>query len=239
MVIGANSDIAIATAHRFAKSGFNLYLASRNYDECKKNAADIMIRYQVDAVAMAFDARDYDSHHSFFGGLAVKPHGVVIAFGVMHNQEDSQENFTLTQEMIEVNYMGFVNISEIIAANFELRKSGFIAGMSSVAADRGRQSNYLYGSTKAAITTYLSGLRHRMIKSGVSVLTIKPGFVRTKMTSGLNLPAKLTAKPEQIAEAIFKGVKKKKSVIYAPPVWRLIMLIIIHMPSFIFHKTKL
>jgi short-subunit dehydrogenase len=239
LVLGANSDMALATAHRFAKAGYSIYLASRNLGECEKNAADLRLRYGVQAQVLAFDASDFASHSAFYAGLAVKPAGVVLAFGVMQDQAAAQADFALAQKMIEVNYAGAVSIFEIIAADFEARKSGFMVGISSVAGDRGRMSNYLYGSTKAALTAYLAGLRHRMSKSGVSVLTVKPGFVATKMTADLDLPAKLTAQPSEVAEAIFKAVQKRKATVYVKPIWWLIMQIIVHLPNFIFHKTKM
>jgi short-subunit dehydrogenase len=239
LILGANSDMAKATAKRYAQAGYNLYLASRNLDECEKTAADIRLRSQVEVLALSFDGRDFKSHAAFYAGLVAKPQGVVVAFGMMHDQQQAQADFGLAQEMIEANYAGAVSILEIIAADFEQRQNGFIVGISSVAGDRGRQSNYIYGSTKAAFTTYLAGLRHRLVKSNVSVLTVKPGFVATKMTAELDLPAKLTAQPEQVAQAIFNAVAKKKSTIYVKPIWRLIMLLIIHVPNFVFHKTKL
>lgn len=239
LILGANSDMALATAHRFAQAGYSIYLASRNQEICEKNAADLRLRYGVHAQALAFDASDFASHAGFYADLAVKPAGVVLAFGVMQDQAAAQADFALAQQMIDVNYAGAASIFEIIAADFEARKSGFMVGISSVAGDRGRMSNYLYGSTKAALTAYLAGLRHRMSQSGVSVLTVKPGFVATKMTADLDLPAKLTAQSSEVAEAIFKGVQKRKSTIYVKPIWWLIMQIIVHLPNFIFHKTKL
>ncbi len=239
LILGANSDMAIACAKRYAKEGFNIYLASRNQTECKKTAVDLRIRYSTEILSLTFDATDFSSHESFYANLPAKPKGVIVAFGMMHEQLESQQSFKLTQNMIEVNYAGAVSILEIIAADFEQRLFGFIVGISSVAGDRGRQSNYLYGSTKAALTAYLAGLRHRLIFSDVSVLTVKPGFVATKMTAGLDLPMKLTAQPEQVAETIFDAVKKRKATVYVKPIWRLIMLIIIHLPNFVFHKSKL
>jgi decaprenylphospho-beta-D-erythro-pentofuranosid-2-ulose 2-reductase len=239
LILGANSDMAIACAKRYAKSGYNIYLASRNVSECEKTATDVSVRFQVEALALKFDARDFSSHSQFYNDLPHKPKGVIVAFGMMHEQHAAQEDFILAQDMIEANFTGTVSILEKIAADFERRMSGFIVGISSVAGDRGRQSNYIYGSTKAALTAYLAGLRHRLSVSGVNVLTVKPGFVATKMTADLDLPEKLTAQPEQVADNIFSAVEKNKSTIYVKPIWRLIMLIITHIPNFVFHKTKL
>jgi decaprenylphospho-beta-D-erythro-pentofuranosid-2-ulose 2-reductase len=188
---------------------------------------------------LPFDAQDFKTHEDFYADLVVKPQGVVLAFGFMADQQAAQKDFALAKAMIDTNYTGAVSILEIIAADFEQRQSGFIVGISSVAGDRGRMSNYIYGSTKAAFSAYLAGLGHRLIKSNVSVLNVKLGFVATKMTADLDLPAKLTAQPEQVANSIFNAVQKKKSTIYVKPIWRLIMLIIVHLPSFVFHKTKM
>lgn len=239
LILGANSDIAIATARRFAKAGCNLYLASRNMDELEKTATDIQLRNQIEVKAVALDATDFASHVAFYKSLEPKPAGVIVAFGVMHDQKAAQDDFVLAQQMVNTNYLGALSLLENCCADFAARKSGFIVGISSVAGDRGRKSNYIYGSSKAAFTAYLAGLRHRLINQGVSVLTVKPGFVATKMTAGLDLPAKLTAQTDEVAEAIFRGVKKEKQVIYIKPIWRSIMLIIQHLPNFVFHRTQL
>lgn len=239
LVLGANSDIALAIAKRYAKEGFNIYLTSRDIDKCEINASDIRIRYQIEVESLFFDACDFSSHGSFYSGLKVKPEGAVLAFGVMHEQLQAQANFLLAKEMIDANFSGSISISEVIAEDFEKRKSGFIVGISSVAGDRGRMSNYIYGSTKAAFSAYLSGLAHRLSKNNVLVLTVKPGFVDTKMTQGLDLPDRLTAQPEQVANAVYKAVLKKKNMIYVLPIWRFIMLIIKHAPTFLFHRTSL
>lgn len=239
LILGANSDMAIACAKRYAQAGFNLYLASRNLSECEKTATDLSLRYPVEIQALQFDAENFIDHANFYENLVVKPIGVIVAFGLMKDQQTAQSDFHEAKAMINTNYCGAVSILEIIATDFEQRQSGFIVGISSVAGDRGRQSNYIYGSSKAAFSAYLAGLRHRLVKSGVTVLTVKPGFVATKMTKDLDLPSQLTAQPEQVAQAIFKAVENKNSVIYVKPIWRLIMFIIIHLPNFVFHKTKL
>lgn len=239
LILGANSDIAISIARCYAKSGFNLYLAARNISECEKNAADLMLRFKVKTQCLLFDALDFDNHIQFYQNLKDKPWGVVVAFGVMFDQIDSQNNFNLTKRMIETNYTGTINILEIIASDFEKRKFGFIVGISSVAGDRGRMSNYIYGSTKAAFSNYLAGLCHRLVRSNITVLNVKPGFVSTKMTKHLSLPKILTANTDQVANAIYKAVNKKKTTIYVLPIWRIIMLFIVHLPDTIFHKTKL
>ena len=239
LVLGANSDMAKATARRFAQAGYNIYLASRNTEELDKEVHHLELKYQVKSKARFFDALDFSSHAAFYAELDPKPAGVVLAFGMLGDQKQGQDDMQHAQKLIDTNYTGAVSILETIAADFERRRHGFIVGISSVAGDRGRQSNYIYGSAKAGLSVYLSGLRHRLFPAGVQVLTIKPGFVATKMTAGLDLPQKLTAKPGEVAERIYKGVTKKKNTIYVKPIWRLIMWIIIHLPEWVFKRTKL
>ncbi|MGM0582469.1 MAG: SDR family oxidoreductase [Bacteroidota bacterium] len=239
LILGANSDIATATAKYFARRGYNLQLASRSTDELEKTASDLSIRYAVDVKSLKFDATNFESHKGFYNGLEEKPDGVIVAFGTMYDQEKAQKNFNLSKNTIETNYLGAVSILEIIASDFEARKHGFIASISSVAGDRGRKSNYIYGSSKSALSSYLKGLSHRLADTNISVLNVKPGFVDTKMTAHLELPTFLTAQPIEVAKAIYKGVKKDKETIYVKGIWRFIMLIIIHIPAFIFKKTDL
>lgn len=239
LVLGANSDMALAAAKRFAKEGWNIYLASRNIKQLDLEANHISIAFQVDVRVYPFDAFHPEAHQDFYDNLPQKPDGVVLAFGVMHDQVAAQNDFILANQMMQVNYVGVVSVLEIVAHDFENRKTGFIVGISSVAGDRGRMSNYIYGSSKAALTVYLAGLRHRLSKSGVHVMTVKPGFVATKMTEHLKLPKKLTASAVQVGDAIYEGVLKKKNTLYVKPIWRWIMLIIMHVPEFIFKKTSL
>jgi short-subunit dehydrogenase len=239
LILGAGSDIARATARRFAESGHDIYLASRNVIDLNAEAANLALKYNVAAKSYYFDALKPETHEAFYNRLNPKPAGVILSYGMLGDQILAQKDFSMAKMVIDTNYTSAVGILEIIAADFEKRQTGFIAGVSSVAGDRGRQSNYIYGSAKAGFSAYLSGLCHRMYKSGVHVLTVKPGFVDTKMTATLDLPGNLTAKPEKVAEQIFKAVQKRKNVIYVKPVWRMIMLIIIHLPNFIFKRTKL
>jgi short-subunit dehydrogenase len=141
--------------------------------------------------------------------------------------------------MIRSNYLSLVSIVGEIANRMEQRGSGVIIGVSSVAGDRGRATNYIYGSAKAGFTAFLSGLRGRLISRGVTVITIKPGFVHTRMTEGLDLPAILTAAPTELALAIRRAHKKKRLVVYHRPVWRLILLAISMLPERFFARLKI
>ena len=239
LVLGANSEIAKATARIFAQAGYNLYLASRNTEELDREVRHLSLRYHVRAQALFFDALDFPSHDPFYSNLSPKPTGLILCFGILNDQTQTKHGFYESKINIDTNYTGAVSILETAAKDFEQRGHGFIVGFSSVAGDRGRQSNYLYGSAKAGLSTYLDGMRNRLFPAGVYVLTVKPGFVDTKMTAGLDLPNRLTAKPAEVGSRVFKAVRKKKCTIYIKPIWKFIMIIIIHIPECIFKRTKL
>ena len=231
LIVGAKSDIAKATAREYAKHGYDLYLAARNPDELIEFAKDVTVRTQKTVKLLELDILDYKSHQTFYDQLEEKPLGVVSAVGYLGEQEKAQSDFEEAQRIMDTNYTGVVSLFNIIANDFEKRRSGFIVGISSVAGDRGRKSNYIYGSAKAALTAYLSGLRNRLYDAQVHVLTVKPGFVATKMTEELDLPEKLTAQPEEVAEDIYKAQQKGKSVLYTKWIWKWVMMIIKMIPE--------
>ena len=239
LIIGAKSDIAKATAREYAKHGYDLYLAARNVSELEEFANDVTVRTQRAVKILELDILDYKSHQSFYDQLEEKPLGVISAIGYLGEQEKAQSDFEEAQQIMDANYTGVVSLFNIIADDFEKRKSGFMVGISSVAGDRGRKSNYIYGSAKAALTTYLSGLRNRLYDAQVHVLTVKPGFVATKMTEGMDLPEKLTAQPEEVAADIYHAQKKGKSVLYTKWMWKWVMLIICNIPEFQFKKMDI
>jgi len=164
---------------------------------------------------------------------------VIAVAGYLGDQEKAEINFTEAKKIIDTNYTGYVSILNIISNDFEKRENGFIIGISSVAGDRGRKSNYYYGSSKAAFTTYLSGLRNKLFNRGIKILTVKPGFVKTKMISDIKTSALLTATPKEVAEDIYKAFVKNKDVIYTKWFWKYIMLIIKHIPEMIFKKLSI
>ena len=177
LILGANSDVAYAVAESLPEQEkAHLFLASRNLELLEKMAQDLQNRYQVGATALYFDATSYKSHANFYESLQPKPDGVVLAFGYLGDQTKAQEDFSEAKEIIEINFLGAVSILEVIARDFERRGHGFIIGMSSVAGERGRQSNYLYGAAKGALTVYLSGLRNRLHKKRILVITGTPGL---------------------------------------------------------------
>ena len=239
LVLGASSDIANATARRYASDGYDLILAGRDLEELARTASDIQIRLNVRAWAVHFDARAFSTHESFYESLPAKPDGVLCAIGYLGNQSAAESDLSETQKVIETNFTGCVTILNIVANDFERREAGFMIVLSSVAGDRGRRSNYLYGSSKAGLTAYLSGLRSRLSKVNVQVLTVKPGFVATRMTEGMNLPPLLTAKPEMVARDIVRAQKKGNNAVYTRWFWRWIMLVIRSIPEFVFKKMPL
>lgn len=239
LILGAASDMAVALAKKFGKEGYDIQLAARTVDRLKPLQSDIRIRYEVSCTLHEFNALDYDSHYSFFTSLAVKPDITVCVFGYLGDNEKARSSWEESQKIIHTNYTGAVSILNIISNYYASKQQGTIVGISSVAGERGRQSNYIYGSAKAGFTAYLSGLQNRMFHEGVHVISVLPGFVYTKMTENLKLPPLLTASPEQVADVIYKAVKKKKNVVYVKWFWKWIMMIIKSIPVSIFKKLKL
>jgi short-subunit dehydrogenase len=239
LILGASSDVALACARQLASAKSNLILAGRDIESLSIISNDLRIRYQVEVKAFQFDALAFESHEQFYRDIETKPDVTICVFGLLGDQAESEKSWNASQRVIESNYTGAVSILNVIANDYEKRKTGVIVGISSVAGERGRQSNYIYGSAKAGFTAYLSGLRNRMFKSGVHVVTVKPGFIDTRMTAGLKLPKPITAKPDQVAKAILRSIKKKKNIVYTLPIWQLIMMIIKNIPEGIFKKLKL
>lgn len=236
LILGATSDIAQAIAKKYAAEGWGLTLAARNAQELDAIASDLKIRSSAEVRTALFDAVAFDTHPAFYESLEVKPDAVIAVFGYMGDQLLARTDFSEVLNTIQVNFTGMVSILNLVAADFEARGTGAIAAVSSVAGDRGRQSNYIYGSAKAGLTAYLGGLRNRLAPKGVHVMTVKPGFCRTKMTEQLELPSALTAEPDQVAAAVYSGMENQRNVVYTLWMWRWIMLIIKHIPEFIFKK---
>ncbi len=239
LVLGASSDIAKAVAREYAKAGCDLILAGRNVDELQRDGEDYRIRYGIGATVVRFDALDVQSHDRFYKSLSPRPDGVVCAIGYLGDQMHGQRDFLEARTILDTNYLGCVSILGVIADDFEQRRSGFIIGISSVAGDRGRKSNYLYGSAKAGFTAYLSGIRNRLSAANVQVLTVKPGFVATRMTEGKDLPKLLTSTPGKVARDIVRAQRKGRDSIYTPWYWRWIMFLIRFIPERFFKTLSL
>lgn len=239
LVLGGTSDIGRMTARSFAAAGWTIRLAGRDLDALQRERDDIAARSGVAVTNHHFDVLDTASFPSFLDALPELPDAVVSVIGLLGDQKDSEADLDRAAIVMRSNYEGPALILGLLAERFLARGHGAIVGVSSVAGDRGRASNYIYGSAKAGLTAYLAGLRHRAAKTGVHVLTVKPGFVRTRMTEGMKLPGALTAEPGEVGDAILRGVERQKDVIYVRPAWRVIMLIIRAIPEPIFKKLSL
>ena len=244
LILGATSGIARALAYRLSQDGHSLILAGRNQDELTRMASDLRLRHNVNAEVAEFSALDYASHPEFFENCirqtSGRLQGVLLCYGDMLPQAATEKSFDDARRVIDVNFTSAVSILSQAATYLEERKSGFIGVISSVAGDRGRQSNYTYGAAKAGLSAFTQGLRNRLYKSGVHVLTIKPGFVATRMTAGLlNPKSPLVASPEKVANDIVRAIKRRRTVLYTPWFWRPIMTLICSIPESIFRKMKL
>lgn len=240
LILGGNSDVAHAVALKFAgDANAGITLASRDMELLEKKAKDIEIRCNTCVLAVAFDAADPKSHASFYHRLDPKPDVVVAAFGYPGDQNRAQSDGVEARRIIETNFTGAVSILEIAAADLETKRKGTIIGIGSVAGLRGRQSNYIYGAAKGALGVYLSGLRNRLSRSGVHVITVLPGFIDTKMTAGMELPVLLTATPKQVADDIYHAYQRSKNTIYTRWFWRWIMAIIRSIPEPLFKRLSL
>lgn len=239
LILGAGSDMAVVIAKKFAAEKYNIQLAARNIEQIKSLQSDITIRYQVQCSLHVFNAVEFETHKQFFEQLNPKPDITISVFGYLGDNEKARTNAPETLAIIHTNYTAAVSVLNEAALYYTQVKSGTIVGISSVAGERGRQSNYMYGSAKAGFTAYLSGLRNRLFKENVHVVTVLPGFVYTRMTEELNLPKLLTAQPAEVGDAIYKAVLQKKNIVYVRWFWRYIMLIIKLIPEPVFKKLKL
>lgn len=242
LVVGASSAIARAFARRVARDGAAVLLAGRDLDDLHTLAADIRLRGAADVSVLAFDAGDDAGHAAFVATLADRLGGrrlnLFYAAGSMADQDRLAGDFDLAKSVVAVNYLAVVSLTTRLEATFRAQKGGAVVVLGSVAGDRGRRKNYLYGSAKAGLAAYLQGWRSRMLGDGVKVVTVKPGFVDTAMTWGL--PGLfLVAAPEAVAEAAFAAVGRGRDVIYAPGFWRPVMAIIRAIPEPIFKRLSI
>lgn len=237
LILGARSDIARALAHEYAARGCDLILAARDPAALEADCADLALRHKIGARAVAVDVTD-GAPDAFFAALDEVPGTIVMVAGLLGDQDEAVADDALAARIMETNYNGPARYL-LAAARLMEKKGSAIIGISSVAGDRGRGSNLVYGSAKAGFTAFLSGLRNRLVQRDIQVLTVKPGFVDTRMTEGMKLPGALTAKPEAVARAIVRAQEKGRGVIYAKAVWRPIMQIIRLIPEPVFKRLKL
>lgn len=239
-IFGALSDIAVAIARRLAEKKASLVLIARDEVALQALAADLEVRGGRIAIVTA-DFSDLpaaselaEKAWSAFAGLDA----ALIAFGTLPDQAKMQASASDAAAALALNFTAPVLIADALAARFEAQGSGVIAAISSVAGDRGRQSNYIYGAAKGGLQRALEGMRHRLYPRGVAVLDVRPGFVSTKMTQHL-ARGPLWAQPDAVAEDIIDAMIARKAVLYTPWFWSLIMLIVRNVPRPIFHRSKL
>ncbi len=241
IVFGGASAIATEVEKLFAADGAELCLLDTKMTRLQAVRDDILARYKTRIELIEFNALDFSNHKEIFnqavdilGGVDI----VLVAYGTLPNQEKSQNDIDYAIEHFNINATSIVSLCSIAANYFEEKERGILAVISSVAGDRGRKSNYLYGSAKGAVSLFLQGLRNRLSSKNVSVVTIKPGIVDTPMTS--HLPKNfLFAKVDVVGRIIFDGINAQKDIIYAPGYWRFIMCVIKHIPETIFKKLNL
>lgn len=241
LIIGANSGIAEAVARILAARGERLYLLARSPERLQALAADLNLRGGQMAGFAVFDARRMETHAQILetavqslGGLDA----VLVAHGTLGDQKACEASVAETMDQLSVNALSVIGLCTLLANRLEAQGSGCLAVISSVAGDRGRQSNYVYGTAKAAVSAFLQGLRNRLCKSGVHVLTVKPGFVDTPMTASLK-KGPLFASADRVAAGIVKAMDRRKDVVYLPFFWRPIMALIRAVPERVFKKLKL
>ncbi len=241
LIIGATSAIAHETARRFAQDGAELFLVARSADRLDDIQNDLKVWGAKRVETFVLDLTELDRHQELFDS-AVKSLGgldaLLVAHGTLGNQIASQQSVEVTLKELNTNFVSAISILTIAANYFEQQRRGCIAVIASVAGNRGRQSNYVYGTAKGGINVFLQGLRNRLYKSGVSVVTIKPGFVDTPMTAAMKKNA-LFASPASVGKSIHSAMIKGKDVVYVPWFWRLIMLLIGNIPEQIFKRLKL
>ena len=241
-IFGANSAIAAAVARRLVARGDSLFLVARNAGILEALKQDLGVRGAGAVASAVADLNDLAGHEALFdeaeaalGGLDV----VLVAHGDLPDQKACEASVEATLAAFQTNALSAISLAAIAANRFEAQRSGVIAVIGSVAGDRGRQSNYVYGASKGFVAIFLEGLRNRLGKADVAVVTIKPGFVDTPMTAAFEKKGLLWAKPDAVSAGIVKAIDRGAAVVYLPGFWRLIMLVIRHIPEFLFKRLSL
>jgi decaprenylphospho-beta-D-erythro-pentofuranosid-2-ulose 2-reductase len=241
LILGATSAIAAAAAREYAAEGARFYLTARNPAKLAATADDLRVRGAAQVETAVLDMLDTPRHAAIIEDAVLKLGQLdiaLLAHGVLPDQARCEADVETTLNTLEVNFSSMVAMLTLLANRFEGQGRGCIAVISSVAGDRGRQSNYVYGATKGGLTVFLQGLRNRLFRSGVAVVTLKPGFVDTPMTAGIPKNA-LFASPATAGRAIHRAIEAGRDVAYIPGFWRLILLVVKSIPESIFKRLRL
>ncbi len=241
LALGATSAIAEATLVLLAESGAHFFLVARDPQKLTAVRDNLLLRGAASATIFVADLNDTAAHPAMLE-QSVQALGKIdlalLAFGVLGDQQEAQADYAAAEAILKTNFLSSVSLITWLANYFETSRQGVLAVISSVAGDRGRKSNYVYGASKGGLNIFLDGVRNRIDRAGVHVLTIKPGFVASPMTA--HLPRNgLFAQPSQVAKHILRAIEKRRDVVYAPPFWALIMLAVRNIPQRIFKKMNM
>jgi decaprenylphospho-beta-D-erythro-pentofuranosid-2-ulose 2-reductase len=242
LVLGGGSDIARATCRKLVQHrAARVVLAARKPETCDTAAAELRAAGASEVHAVAFDATDLSSHEAFirstfdrFGDFDV----VLVAFGVLGDQARAEHDAAAAVEIVQTNYTGVVSVTVPLVERLRAQGHGALVLLSTVAGERVRRSNFVYGSSKAGVDGYYQGLAASLAGSGVRVTIVRPGFVRTKMTEGLKA-APLAASPEQVGDAVVHAIARGSEVVWVPPALRYVMIVLRHMPRVAFRRLPL
>jgi decaprenylphospho-beta-D-erythro-pentofuranosid-2-ulose 2-reductase len=241
VILGATSAIAEATARIWAAESARFILVSRDTGRLENIAGDLKARGAADAIAWPLDcasadaATELDKMVAALGGLDV----LLLAYGALGDQAEMERTPDAVAQLIQTNFTSAVAWCLATAAALEKQRAGSLLVIGSVAGDRGRRSNFIYGATKGGLARLVEGIAHKLAPLGARAVLIKPGFVDTPMTAGFTKKGLLWAKPEQVAPVIAAAAQSGGPIVYAPPFWRLVMLVIRHLPIFVFNRLNI
>tara|TARA_B100001564_G_scaffold341125_1_gene335429 strand:+ start:418 stop:1149 length:732 start_codon:yes stop_codon:yes gene_type:complete len=239
LIIGAKSELGLELASLYARNNYNIYLAGRSIIDLEVKSNNLEKKYQIKSVLCELDVTDYESHQKFYESLEIKPTGVIYLAGYYPDPSLSTSKWSETYKTVEINYLGCMSILNIVANQFVKDRRGFIIAVSSVSGVRGRAKNYIYGSSKAGLIAYMSGLRNRLDKYNINVLTVIPGYLNKANSSKKDYSSFLVSSSKNLANVIFSAQQNNKSIIYSSGLWRIIMFIIKIIPEYIFKKLKI
>jgi len=241
LVLGGGSDIAVATCRKFAPHATKIVLAARKPEACDAASADLRTAGATEVHAVVFDATDYTSHEQFvrstfdrFGDFDL----VLVAFGVLGDQERAEHDPAAALEIVQTNFTGPVSVSVPLVERLRTQGHGTLVLLSSVAGERVRRSNFVYGSSKAGADGFYQGLASALASTGVHVMIVRPGFVHTKMTTGMKA-APLSVSADAVADAIVNGIGRGREVVWVPSTMRYVMSALRHVPTVVFRRLPI